>query len=116
MMQKTFNLQAITNKLKEQRSILTARLERKRDSIQTDDVLNPDVDDRAMASRKNNRDKLLLNRTEQQIQNIDQALMRINAGYFGVCENCGENIHSARLEIMPTAALCITCQRIEDNK
>ena len=61
-MQKPLNLQAITNKLKERRVNLMARWERKRESIQTDDVYNPDADDRAMASLKYNQDKLLLNR------------------------------------------------------
>jgi DnaK suppressor protein len=115
-MAKTNSFHTIIKKLKEQRSILITRLERKRESIQTDDVLNPDADDRAKASRKNDRDKLLLDRTEQQIRDIDEALIRSDAGNFGVCENCGENIQLARLEIMPTAALCITCQQIEDNE
>jgi DnaK suppressor protein len=115
-MQKKVDLQTIGNKLKEQRVILLARLERKQESIQTDDVLNPDQDDRAMTSRNNSRETLLLNRTKRQLHEIDQALNRLETGSYGSCSDCGENIQSARLEIMPTAVLCINCQRNEENK
>jgi len=32
-------------------------------------------------------------------------------GQFGVCEGCGENIPMARLNALPYATYCITCQR-----
>jgi DnaK suppressor protein len=115
-MEKIQSTKTIAKKLEEQRGILLARLGRKQESIQTGDVLNPDKDDQVMAFRKNNRDKRLLSRTEQQLHDIDLALERLESGSYGICTKCGENIQPARLEIMPTAALCITCQRIEDNK
>ena len=40
---------------------------------------------------------------------IDAALKRLDDGEFGYCEECGEEIAPARLEIDPTALLCISC-------
>ena len=115
-MEKIKSAKTIAKKLEEQRGILLARIGRKKESIQPGDILNPDKDDQVMAFRKNNRDKLLLSRTEQQLHAIDQALKRLETDTYGICSKCGENIQYARLEIMQTASLCIQCQRIEDQK
>lgn len=42
---------------------------------------------------------------------IEAALARIEDGEFGWCEACGEAIAPKRLEIDPTARLCIACAR-----
>lgn len=44
-----------------------------------------------------------------EIQKIDAALDRIRKGEFGWCEECGEAIPFKRLEIDPTALLCVKC-------
>ncbi|GAB4232898.1 MAG: TraR/DksA C4-type zinc finger protein [Methyloligellaceae bacterium] len=45
----------------------------------------------------------------QEILRIDQALRRLEAGDYGYCEECGENIAEKRLEIDPAALLCVRC-------
>lgn len=45
------------------------------------------------------------------IKRIDAALLKIEQGEFGECEECGEPIAPARLEIDPAAKLCIDCAR-----
>lgn len=42
-------------------------------------------------------------------------LKKIEEGKFGTCEKCGHEIDKARLEIMPTAKLCMNCKIICDN-
>lgn len=44
-----------------------------------------------------------------EIRKIDAALQRIGEGAFGWCEECGEEIAVKRLEIDPTALLCVAC-------
>jgi DnaK suppressor protein len=44
------------------------------------------------------------------IEDIDQALAKIEAGTYGICENCGQLITKARLEALPYARLCIQCK------
>lgn len=40
---------------------------------------------------------------------LEMALRRLEAGTFGECLDCGEDIAVKRLEIDPAAALCISC-------
>jgi DnaK suppressor protein len=42
---------------------------------------------------------------------IDAALERIEAGEFGYCVRCGEEIAPARIEHNPAASTCIDCAR-----
>lgn len=48
------------------------------------------------------------NRTTE-IQAIKNALLRLEEGEYGYCEDCGENIPSKRLELTPTAVRCVNC-------
>lgn len=40
-----------------------------------------------------------------------QAITRLDAGYYGLCTSCGAPIDARRLEAIPAAAHCITCER-----
>ncbi|MCU1493482.1 MAG: DnaK suppressor protein [Acidimicrobiaceae bacterium] len=44
------------------------------------------------------------------VEEIDDALQKIERGTYGVCESCGELIPAARLEALPYARLCIACK------
>jgi DnaK suppressor protein len=50
-----------------------------------------------------NTDRTILNM-------IDAALKRINTDEYGVCANCREEMQQKRLEAVPWAKHCITCQ------
>lgn len=48
------------------------------------------------------------------IEQIDEALDRINTGSYESCVDCGGDIDLARLEALPTARRCVRCQsRVE---
>ena len=44
------------------------------------------------------------------------ALERIEAGTFGTCLRCGQQVGSDRLTAMPAAALCIECKEWEESR
>ena len=51
------------------------------------------------------------------VADIDQALMRMNEGSYGVCVRCGHDIDERRLEALPTARYDAACQtEIETTK
>jgi DnaK suppressor protein len=52
----------------------------------------------------------LIESDEKVVGQIDAALVRIEKGGFGICEACFEDIPKARLDVLPWAALCVTCQ------
>lgn len=44
-----------------------------------------------------------------EVKRIDAALARMEAGEYGVCLNCGSEISTARLDVLPDTALCRNC-------
>jgi DnaK suppressor protein len=54
---------------------------------------------------------LRLKQTDAKIlQAIDEALMRMDKGTYGICRDCGEPIAEARLNAIPWTRVCITCK------
>jgi DnaK suppressor protein len=50
----------------------------------------------------------------RELQQIDAALTRIDAGEYGVCRDCEQEIDPRRLAALPYALLCTECaQRLE---
>src|ERR1700691_882702 len=47
----------------------------------------------------------------RELASIENALERMRQGQFGVCEGCSCTIPMARLNALPSATLCIECQR-----
>jgi DnaK suppressor protein len=56
----------------------------------------------------------LLRGKERTLDQVDGALERIDAGTYGVCERCGEEIDFARLKAIPQATLCMNCQKLAE--
>jgi DnaK suppressor protein len=46
---------------------------------------------------------------------IDETLRKIDEGTYGTCEECGEPISEKRLQVMPTATLCISCKENKEQ-
>ena len=54
-------------------------------------------------------------RESQMVADIDQALLRIQEGSYGVCARCGKIIDERRLEAVPTARYDADCQAGIEN-
>jgi DnaK suppressor protein len=44
------------------------------------------------------------------VEEIDRALAKLDAGIYGLCDQCHQPIPEARLEALPHAALCVACK------
>ena len=44
-----------------------------------------------------------------ELQQVDDALDRVDAGTYGICANCGRPIPAGRLEVRPFAVHCVAC-------
>jgi DnaK suppressor protein len=54
---------------------------------------------------------LKLKQTDAKIlQAIEEALLRIDKGTYGICRDCGEPIAPARLRAIPWTRVCISCK------
>ncbi len=51
----------------------------------------------------------LLDATRAQLAAIEAALLRLQAGTYGICERCGQPIGDERLAARPAAVTCIRC-------
>ena len=50
------------------------------------------------------------------ISKIDEALIEVEKGSYGICKDCGTKIPEARLEFIPYAKFCVSCQNDRNNK
>jgi DnaK suppressor protein len=50
------------------------------------------------------------------LKKVDHALEKIEAGTFGECEECGENISMKRLLARPIATQCIHCKEEQERE
>ncbi|GFE62060.1 RNA polymerase-binding protein DksA [Geobacter sp. AOG2] len=83
----------------------------------TSDASNfPDPTDRATQESDRNFELRIRDRERRLINKIKDALERIDAGEFGICEECGEEISEARLKARPVTTLCINCKMEEEEK
>jgi len=47
--------------------------------------------------------------TRRRRADLDAALVRLDAGGYGVCERCGRQIPADRLAVRPAARTCVAC-------
>jgi DnaK suppressor protein len=50
------------------------------------------------------------------LNELDEALNRIEDGTFGICDDCKGQITKIRLKAVPSAKLCIKCQQKKEKK
>ena len=83
-------------------------------TMQDDATIFADPNDRAsqesdIALELRNRD-----RERKLIKKIDDIIIRIDANDYGFCDKCGIEIGLRRLEVRPTATLCIDCKTLDE--
>ena len=60
--------------------------------------------------------QLKLKQTDAKIlQAIEEALVRMEKGTYGICRDCGEPIAKARLEAIPWTRVCISCKQKQNS-
>ncbi|MEU5310455.1 TraR/DksA C4-type zinc finger protein [Streptomyces sp. NPDC021562] len=51
----------------------------------------------------------LLSQAREHLNELDDAVERLDRGDYGRCEQCGEPIPTGRLEVRPAAKTCVGC-------
>jgi DnaK suppressor protein len=74
----------------------------------------PDLLDRAALEEEHKREWQDQERAHKLTIKIEKALARIKQGEYGYCEKCGAEIGLLRLQVRPTATLCIDCKAIDE--
>jgi len=68
-----------------------------------------DEEDQATVSLMAETNLTLLGPKREELEAIEEALLRLENGSYGHCEVCGQSIEPRRLEIMPETPLCRNC-------
>jgi DnaK suppressor protein len=70
----------------------------------------PDPTDRASLESNRNAMLRIRDRERKLLSKIEEALLRIEDGSYGCCEECGGPIGVDRLRARPVTTLCIECK------
>ena len=106
--------EALRHELMIQRSVLVEELERRRfdvpsrEGVIARDERPPIAHDAYLAAEFDRIETDMLGQ-------IDQALSRLDEGTYGTCVDCGKLIEARRLEAVPWAERCFTCQVIRTD-
>ena len=79
-------------------------------TLQSTELQQPDLADRASAETDHALELRTRDRERKLISKINEALLRIEDGEYGYCEETGEPISVARLDARPVATLSIEAQ------
>jgi RNA polymerase-binding transcription factor DksA len=58
----------------------------------------------------------LMQRDARELGELRSALGRLDDGHYGVCDECGLDIESARMRALPTAVRCSACQEAHEHR
>jgi len=84
--------------------------------MQEDNLQKPDMADRASAETDHAIELRVRDRERKLISKINEALLRIDEGTYGYCEDTGETIAIGRLEARPVVTLTIDAQELHERK
>ncbi len=102
--------------LEEMRHDLSQDIERTVHTMQDEATVFADPNDRASQESDMSLELRSRDRERKLIKKIDETIMRIDAGEYGFCETCGIEIGLKRLEVRPTASLCIDCKTLDEMR
>jgi DnaK suppressor protein len=74
-----------------------------------------DPEEWGRTSAEQDVDLTLMEMQAETCRRIDEALQRLENGTYGSCEECDEEIPQARLQALPFATLCRTCQELQED-
>lgn len=84
-------------------------------SVDTSGAYDEDLADVASDTFEREKGIAIENSVHDLLEQVEEALGRIEDGTFGVCEMCGQPIHPDRLRALPYARLCINCKAREEQ-
>ncbi|WP_244334158.1 TraR/DksA family transcriptional regulator [Streptomyces seoulensis] len=76
-------------------------------------------DDEADTGSKNitrEHELALAANAREMLTQTERALERMDAGTYGLCENCGNPIGKARMQAFPRATLCVECKQKQERR
>ena len=101
--------------LTKKQQILEAYNKNKSYGKEADGEATQDIADKAANSYTKEFLFSLSNTERDMLQLVDEALVRLTSKNFGVCASCDEELEKKRLEAVPWAKHCISCQEKQEQ-
>ena len=110
--------QALRRTLEAQRDLIEQITRRTRRAVREDAEWEgeavADTAEQCEADMQSDLDLAMLAIHAELLQEIDEALSRIDNGTYGHCVDCGTDIPGRRLEALPSATRCMTCEETRE--
>ena len=105
--------------LKFKKILLDLKTEVEKQTINTDrlhqsEKLTEDYETASLIAEQTTITQLLA-RKSLYLKKIVEAIERINDGYYGECDMCGDDINEKRLEARPITTMCVSCKELEEK-
>lgn len=76
----------------------------------------PDVSDQASAEEDQRFSMRIMEREQNLLKKVNEALDRMKNQTYGICEQCGEDIPYKRLKARPVTTFCIECKTLQEQR
>jgi DnaK suppressor protein len=106
-------------RLVQEQEELGAEIQRIEDRTAGRDRLNSDMagedfdepgGDAAQETLERSQSMAIGENLREMLENVANALKKLDDGSYGLCDACGKEIPKARLDIMPAATMCTACR------
>jgi DnaK suppressor protein len=100
--------------LEERRLEIQDKLRSLRETVPADADQVKDAEEQSLDDLVREVDFALMEMKSETLARIDEAMRRLEHGSYGACAECGAEIAEARLEALPFATLCRSCQERQE--
>ncbi|HNQ14129.1 MAG TPA: TraR/DksA family transcriptional regulator [Pyrinomonadaceae bacterium] len=107
------NLDQIKDRLIAERDNILNKL--KENDLSIDDSETPDPVDLAVRNYSKNVMLAVSENESRQLTLINEALTRLDDDEYGDCQNCNKPINLKRLDAIPWARYCLSCQELVEQ-
>jgi DnaK suppressor protein len=107
-------------RLLSQRAALLAQIEAQRGGVRSradvaQEHFDRPEDSPAQVSSARDLEFAINEHETAELEQIDQALKRLDQGVYGICVDCGVEVATERLHALPQAARCMSCQEMAEH-
>lgn len=102
--------------LEDRRREIHEKLRSLREAIPADSHDVRDAEEQSVDDFVQEVDLALMQMKSETLKKIDQAILRLESGSYGRCQECDQEIAAARLRALPFALLCRDCQEESESR
>jgi DnaK suppressor protein len=106
----------LSRMLKDRQAEIHQKLRSLRATLPAEVAQVRDAEEQSMEEFVVGMDFALMEMESGTLRKIDEALLRLERGAYGVCGDCEEPIAEARLQALPFAILCRGCQQNREDE